>query len=420
MNLIFSIGVGLIVLLTVLYFVFKRFEEMVCSEVCAIYCNTIACLDQLCRINNSIMESWRKFYIKNYILKQRSYNAEKMMLEELFFRQKEIEQTNNNNVQLTYQSSIIKSIFLHKHKLSTQEIQAATALVTTTEKELEENIGYLVELLNSENKVSSNWLFAENRMKYFQHEANALYYGTLEGLCSFPTKSLVIYEQLRTRLKFLPADIRMNKRKEDYLHLQEIEFKKAEELLQNVHEQMDEDAEKVDIMGERLFSQQINVFFAGSTSLQTERDIYSNVIGQLQTKWKDNNIHLYGYSFQNFEHEFVIDGQQCSYNDFIKRYTDIIIFVLNGNVGGKTKVEFNIAMNSFKEHRRPLIYVYSRMSDAPNEDVESTRKRINEESQYWQEYPNNDQLRLMMTNDLTDRLQKVYESMVKKQREILN
>ena len=230
---------------------------------------------------------------------------------------------------------------------------------------------------------------------------------------------MILYEQQRTRLKFLPSDDGLNKRKEDYLHLQEIEFKKAENLLEGVNMVMDEDGEKVNIIGDQLFSRQINVFFAGSKALQTERDIYSNVVSQLQTKWKDNNIHLYGYSFQNFEHEFVFEGHQCTYNEFIKVYSDIVVFVLNGNVGGKTREEFDIAMSAFKEYHRPLIYVYSRMSDTPNDDVESTRNRINEESQYWQDYSDNDHLRLLIKNDLQERLQKVFEDIVEKRREIL-
>lgn len=406
-------------LLILSFLAVKRYEEMVCDEICSIFCNSIVYIDQLCGVNHDILESWHKFYLKNVMLGERSYSAEKRMTDEILYRRKEIEQLNNNNVHLTFQSSGFKSIILHKHKLSTSEIQAALTVTMSCEKELKDNLDFLVDLLNAETRIFSNWLFAENRLKCFQHEANALYYGTLEGLCSFPSKSLALYEQQRTRLKYLPADIRINKRKEDYLHLQEIEFKKAEEFLDLVKVTIDEDSEKIDILGEHIFSRQINVFFAGSKSLQTERDIYSNVINQLQTKWKDKNIHLYGYSFQNFEHEFVYQGHQCTYNEFIKGYSDIVIFVLNGNVGGKTREEFDIAMDSFKEHRRPLIFVYSRVSDDPDEDVESTRQRINEESQYWQDYSDNDHLRLLIKNDLSDRLQKVFEEIVEKRRGIM-
>ena len=418
-GVLMSFCVLLIAVLFLLYKAYRRFEEMVCSEVCAIYCNTIVYIDQLCGVNNEVLTSWHKFYLKNAKKGDLSFQAVKKMTDEILFRKKEIEQLKGNNVHLTFHPSGLKSAVLHKHKLNTQEVQAALAVVESNETELIDNFDYLLDFLNSETKISSNWIFAENRMKCFQHESNALFYGALEGLCSFPSKSLMIYEQQRTRIKFLPTDTGLNKRKEDYLHLQEIEFKKAEDILNNVKEFMDDDSEEVDMIGERLFSRQINVFFAGSKALQTERDIYSNVVSQLQTKWKDNNIYLYGYSFQNFEHEFVVDGHQYTYNEFIKGYSDIIIFVLNGNVGGKTQEEFDIAMNSFREHRRPFIYVYSRLSDAPNVDVEKTRKRINEESQYWQDYSDNDHLRLLIKNDLTEKLQKVFEEIVEKRREVL-
>lgn len=416
---ILIISLVLLSILITLYIVFKKYEIIVCREVCAIYCNTIVFIDQLCGVNNDILTSWHKFCLNTTIKGERSFQSEKKLIDGILFRKKEIEQLKYNNVHLTFQSSGLKSIVLHKHKLSSLEIQAALVVSESSEMELIDNFNFLLNLLNSETRISSNWLFAENRLKCFQHESNALYYGALEGLCSFPSSSLMIYEQQRTRLKFLPTDTGLNKRKEDYLHLQEIEFKKAEELLDTVKVVMNDDSEKFNLIGDQLFSRQINVFFAGSKALQTERDIYSNVISQLQTKWKDNNIHLYGYSFQNFEHEFVFDGHQCTYNEFIKRYSDIVLFVLNGNVGGKTQEEFDIAVSSFKLHLRPLIYVYSRVSDIHNEDVEITRERINEESQYWQDYSDNDHLRLLIKNDLSERLQKVYEEIVEKRREVM-
>lgn len=416
---IIILSLVLLFLLITFYIAFKKYEIIVCSEVCAIYCNTIVFIDQLCGVNNDILTSWHKFFLNTTMKGERSFQSEKKLTDEILFRKKKIEQLKNNNVHLTFQPSGLKSIVLHKHKLSLQEIQAALAVAESSEMALLDNFNFLLDFLNSETKISSNWLFAENRLKCFQYESNALYYGALEGLCSFPSSSLMIYEQQRTRLKFLPADSGLNKRKEDYLHLQEIEFKKAEDILNGVKAVMDDDSEEVNIIGDKLFSRQINVFFAGSKALQTERDIYSNVVSQLQTKWKDNNIHVYGYSFQNFEHEFVFDGHQCTYNEFIKRYSDIVIFVLNGNVGGKTQEEFDIAMSSFKSHRRPLIYVYSRLSDAQNDDVEITRNRVNEESQYWQDYSDNDHLRLLIKNDLSERLQKVFEEIVETRREVL-
>lgn len=410
----------LVALLFILLFAgFKRLEKMVCSEVCAIFSNTIVYVDQLCGVNNEILSSWHKFCLKNSITSEKSFSAEKIMTEEIIFRKKEIEQLSNHNVRLSFQPSFLKTFILHKHKLSNQEIQAAIMTAESTEMELEQNFDFLIDLLKIEKTVPSSWVFAENRLKCFQHEANAMFYGALEGLCSFPKDSLTLYEQQRTRLKHLPSEIGLNKRKEDYLQLQEIEFNKAEELLKSTGELMDNGSIQVDLFGNQLFSQQVNVFFAGSKELQTERDVYSNVISQLQTKWKDKNINLYGYSFQNFEHGFMYNGHQCTYNEFIKRYTNVAIFVLNGNVGGKTKEEFDIAMDSFKESGHPIIYVYSRKSDIKNKDVETTRNRVNEEAQYWQDYSDNEQLRLLIKNDLSERLQQAYEILVETRRTTL-
>ena len=395
------------------------FEETVCSEICAIFCNAIAYIDQLCGINSDILSSWHKYCLKQKLSGGRSHNADKKMMEEILFRKKEIAQLSANLVPLSFQSSDTRSIILQKHKISTQEVEAALKISDSTENELIDNFDFLINLLNEETIIEASWIFAENRLKCFQHEANGLFYGTLEGMCSFPPNSLSMYEQLRSSLKYLPTGIGIGRRKEDYTYLQDFEFKKAEDILKSTEEMITDDEIKVEYYGDQLFTRQINIFFAGSKALQTERDIYSNVVSQLQTKWKDNNIHLYGYSFQNFEHEFVLDGHQCTYNEFIKRYSDIVIFVLNGNVGGKTQEEFEIAMSSFKSHCRPLIYVYSRLSDTHNEDVEITRKKINEESQYWQDYSDNDHLRLLIKNDLSERLQKVFEEIVEKRKEIL-
>lgn len=395
------------------------FEETVCSEVCAIFCNAIAYIDQLCGINNEILSSWHKYCLKQRMSGGRSRNADKKMMDEILFRKKEVSQLSVNTTPLSFQPSDAKSVILQKHKISIQEIEISLKIPDSTENELIDNFDFLIKLLNEKTNIETSLIFAENRLKCFQHEANGIFYGILEVMCSFPQNSLIMYEQMRSHLKHMPTEIGMGRRKEDYTFLQDLEFKKAEDILDSTKEMIIDDEIRIDYYGNQLFTQQINIFFAGSKALQTERDIYSNVLNQLQTKWKDNNIHLYGYSFENFEHEFVFNGHQCTYNEFIDRYSDIIIFVLNGNVGGYTREEFDIAMKSFKEHRRPLIYVYSRLSDVQNEDVEITRKRINEESQYWQDYSDNEHLRLLIKNDLSEQLQKVYERIVEKRREVL-
>lgn len=348
-----------------------------------------------------------------------SFDSEKKMLDEILFRKREIEQLSNNNIQLSFQPSLLKSIILHKHKLNSQEVQAALSLADASKKELLTEFEFLTNILNSETKLSASWFFAENRLKCFQFESNGMFYGALEGLCSFPLRSLDIYEQQRTRIKYLPIEIGLNKRKKDYLQLQEIEFQKAENLLKLSKERIDLDGDAVDLYGNQLFTREKNLFFAGSKELQTERDIFSNVVSQLQTKWKDKNINIYSYSYQNFEHQFEYKGHQCTYNDFIRKFTDIMVFVLNGNVGGETEKEFKLAMSTFRATGKPTIFVYSKVSDGYNEKVEATRKRVNEEAQYWQDYSDNDHLRLLIQNDLSDQMQKVYEGIIDEKKKVL-
>jgi hypothetical protein len=76
-------------------------------------------------------------------------------------------------------------------------------------------------------------------------------------------------------------------------------------------------------------------------------------------------------------------------------------------------------MDSFKESGHPIIYVYSRESDIKNKDVETTRNRVNEEAQYWQDYSDNEQLRLLIKNDLSEKLQQAYEILVETRRTTL-
>lgn len=129
-----------------------------------------------------------------------------------------------------------------------------------------------------------------------------------------------------------------------------MEAQKAEDLLKSIHGQIGQDEIELASMNSILFKRDIYMFIAGSKALQKERDLFSNVISQLQTKWSPKNINAYGLSYQNFEHEVVINGQQADYNSFIKSFADIFVFVLNGGeVGSVTFDEFNIAMEAFKK-----------------------------------------------------------------------
>ena len=405
----------IIVILIIGIVAFAIYERIVCKEVCTIYCNSPVFIDQLCGVNADILKTWRRFGMRLASTEPIGYYEIKKNKEDLLFREKEAKELFNGLAPTKYQHSVLKSIVLAKHKLNHQEVEVGITIAKTQYDNLLGNLEFLISILDSETRTFSNWSFGEKRLICFQHESNMFFYGALEGICSFPRNTLELFGTQSARMKHLPLEIGLKKRKKDYLQFQEIEAQKAEDLLKSVTELMGQDEMELARMTSMLFRRDVYMFIAGSKSLQNERDLFSNVISQLQTKWSPKNINVYGLSYQNFEHEVVINGQQADYNSFIKSFADIVVFVLNGGeVGSVTFDEFNIAMEAFKKNNKPTIFVYNKISESVSDEVLRMHDKINEEKQYWQEFDSDNELRLMIQNDLSDYLQKVYEEMVQK------
>ncbi len=411
--------ITIIALLVIIIVCFVLYERIVCKEVCAIFCNSLVFIDQLCGINNDILKAWRKYGLKLASSEAIGFYDIKSVKDELRFRKKEASELYKNMIHLNYKPSVMKSIVLARHKLNHQEVKAGIDIVNYSYDELLTNIDFLISVLDEKTKTISMWSFGEKRLVCFQHESNMLFYGVLEGICSFSQSTLDIYEQQKPRIKYLPTDIGLKKRKADYVQFQEIEAQKAENLLKTVSDQLVQDEMSIANLASILFRKDLYFFIAGSKALQTERDLFSNVINQLQTKWAPKNIFAYGISYQNFQHEFTIGGQQVEYNEFIQKHADAVIFVISGDVGSITLEEFQLAMETFKTYKRPTIYVYSKTVETISDRIRQMHDQINKENQYWQDFANNNELRLMIQNDLSDYLQKTFEEMIQKQKEVL-
>ncbi len=416
----FTLVLLLSVLFAIIVVAFTAYERVVCKEVCAIYCNSLVFLDQLCGVNDDLLKAWKKFGIQLASTEPIGFYEIKKVKDDLLFRKKECEQLYGSLVPVSYQHSVLKSVVLARHKLNHQEVDAGIIVAKASYEDMFNNIEFLIGFLESETRTISGWSFGEKRLMCFQHESNMLFYGALEGLCTFPRKTLELYETQSARMKFLPTEIGLNKRKADYLQFEEIEAQKAEDLLKTITQQLGHDKMGLAGLASVLFRRDVYMFIAGSKELQNERDLFSNVISQLQTKWIPKNINVYGLSYQNFEHRVTINGQQADYNEFIEMFADVVVFVINGgHVGSITYKEFGIAMDTFKKNRKPAIFVYTKQSDFVSEEVKRMKDRIDEEKQYWQEYGHDNELRLMMQNDLSDCLQKTYEEMIQRQKEAL-
>lgn len=164
---------------------------------------------------------------------------------------------------------------------------------------------------------------------------------------------------------------------------------------------------------------EINMFFSGSKSLEIERNIFNGAVVRLHTKWGKKGLSIYGHSYQSFNHEVVDGGPQEIYNDFIQNATDAIFFVLNGNVGKHTNEEFRLAMEAFKENGTPKIFIYSKINDVSDSSVEELRKSISKEKQYWQDYTDNTNLKLLIESDMAEVIEKINDSNIEIRRNIL-
>lgn len=131
----------------------------------------------------------------------------------------------------------------------------------------------------------------------------------------------------------------------------------------------------------------IKVFIAGSTRLIAERDALRSAIGLMYNKYKEDNLLIEAYSFDDFPREYTEGGHQKLYDDFIKKEADWVVFITDGTIGDKTIWELNNAIGVHKSNKRPKILMYSKPeSENPSSQMDSFRKLLNEENQYWIDY----------------------------------
>lgn len=131
----------------------------------------------------------------------------------------------------------------------------------------------------------------------------------------------------------------------------------------------------------------IKVFIAGSTRLVAERDALRSVIGQMYNKYKEDNLLIEAYSFDDFPREFTVGGHQKLYDEFIRKEANWVVFITDGEMGEKTIWELENAINAYKSDKRPKILMYSKPEMAQtSQQVSSFRKLLLEENQYWIDY----------------------------------
>lgn len=132
----------------------------------------------------------------------------------------------------------------------------------------------------------------------------------------------------------------------------------------------------------------INIFIAGSLKLDRERDALRAVISIMHNHWRrSHDLNIFSYTYEDFSNRFTTDGgPQEKYEDFIKKDADWAIFVIDGNVGGITLNEFNVAVKAHSSNGSPNILVFSNGKAQETEETTKIKNRISDIKQYWIEY----------------------------------
>lgn len=412
--------ISICVIVFLFYKGYKHLELAICTEVCDIYTSAISVIEQLCAINHDLNLEWQKFVHDYSTSKNLNYEITRKYRDALKYKKKEMIELTTDLPRMQFLQSSIKSIILQRHKLSVKEVQACEVYLNTTISQLAQLIEKMIMCIESKNILNSNILLIAVEIDSFQLEANAGFYGAVEGLCSFPKSSLKNYYELCPRIKFLPSEIGLTKRKEDYQFLQEQSFREAKKMLESVQKNITEEEILVEGYGDILSHRDVYFCIAGAKKLQSERDMFASIINKLQIDNKDPMISIYGYSYQNFDHKVIEGGHEKEYCHFIRNNVDSIVFVLNEKIGEYTKIEFDEALDSFQKTGSPKIYIYAKETDSVSKPFEELKCKINEAQQFWVDYVDNEQLRLQIERDLLLRIGEISREIEDERRKVLN
>ena len=145
----------------------------------------------------------------------------------------------------------------------------------------------------------------------------------------------------------------------------------------------------------------IRCFMAGSTTLEHERNAFRAVVSKADNKWETYNIKSYDY--QDFSRSYQKVSHQETYNEFIVDRTDLMVFVLTGKIGSKTREELEVAAKSYDSSGHPQIFIYVQ-KDAFEMGVwdDGVKEWIDEKQLYVVKYDTLHDLQHAISEDLND------------------
>lgn len=107
----------------------------------------------------------------------------------------------------------------------------------------------------------------------------------------------------------------------------------------------------------------VSIFIAGSTVLQAQRINLKALAIDLNGEFEKKGVQLQVFSYESFK------DNQKAYNDFITARADLVLFIIDGKVGTKTRAEFDLAVQSYSAKGRPQILVFIHKLDSLTADI---------------------------------------------------
>lgn len=103
----------------------------------------------------------------------------------------------------------------------------------------------------------------------------------------------------------------------------------------------------------------LSIFVAGATDLSHERLALKAAANDLTAEFEARGVRISVLSYENFR------DNQDEYNNFITGHADVVMFILDGRIGPKTRDEFILATRTLQAKNRPKIVVFMKEFDEP-------------------------------------------------------
>lgn len=166
----------------------------------------------------------------------------------------------------------------------------------------------------------------------------------------------------------------------------------------------------------------IKIFLASSDELEDDRYAFGNLVRRLDKIYETRGIRIELFEWEDYDAAYNARRKQDEYNDLIKA-SDMFLALFYIKAGNFTIEEFDVAIEEFRQHASPKIYVYCKelhAGEMESSDLKEFKRKLFEEmGHYWSRYQNRDsmqlhfvmQLQLVETSGVVERL-KVENGMV--------